>query len=243
LKETYSEERINFLKAMSSYFKLTHAKIVGVNEEKIGLYQCQVLPDLEDIDDLEGLPWFPSLSPGKRDYQVGEFVWVYVSEDFWIGYVLDRLNTESQLFDKHSDIFKKIQDTLKSVETEIQRDINYETCGFVPLSPPLYLVWEGGKQFASIVNIESKTVIALSGDKVFVQGTEIHFPQKVKIGEGDSAVARALELQDILDEVENHIHISPVGPVDAAKGSDRAPLSSKIAKMRQTMESTNLFTK
>lgn len=235
------QETLAHLKNISSGFALKHAQVVALSAERKGCYQCMVIPDLISAPDTVDFPWYPSFSPKKIDYQVGDNVWVWVSEDLWIGYVIDRVNIEGKLHERQAEVFDKITAALSSIDTNLEIDINYESCGYVPLSPSLYLVWDRERDFAAMLNVETNAVVALLGPSALVAAEELHIPGNLRIGPGESAAVRALELQDILDEIEGHIHVSPVGPVDPAKGADMAPLSAKIAQMRQTMESTQLI--
>lgn len=223
---------------LASGFQLTHAEVVAVSDKRKGEYQCRVIPHLSGIADITNMPWYPMASPKKLDLIPGDFVWLYVSSDLWVGYILDRFNTESKNINKQEEVFSAITEALASISSDVPHELSYDTCSYQLLSTSTYMVWD--TTFAGVVDVANGTLVSLSGSDVLISGSNIHVTNKVQIGEGTSPAVRAVDLLDILDEIEEHRHISPVGPVDSAKTADLAPLSSRIAQFRKTMSSTKL---
>lgn len=54
-----------------------------------GLFQIRILPDMEEIEETDLLPWYPNFFANIfKAYAVGDVVWVLSSEDYQVGYIL-----------------------------------------------------------------------------------------------------------------------------------------------------------
>lgn len=215
----------------SSKLRLTQALIVGIDEDKPGLYQCRVLPDLITLDRDIDCPWYPLMfNRRKEQLDLQSLAWVYVSSDLGVGFVWGKANATVDQDALNSELWFSLRDRLSEADIEA----SYESTFFQELYEGTYSYYNAEARATGIVT--PSVIVAVQDDAVKIIGNA-EVLGNVKIGEGSAAAARADELIDIVDELERHIHTTPSGPAGPPLDPSMAPLSSKLASLKRTLAS------
>lgn len=54
-------------------------------------FQVRIIPEMDDISENELLPWYPTFfSDHQESFKVGDVVWIVVSEDFKVGFIVGK---------------------------------------------------------------------------------------------------------------------------------------------------------
>ena len=237
--------------------QLTQAIIVSVDEERHGQYQCRVLPDLLNLEDETGCPWYPLLNKHEKlDTKPGDLVWLYVSEDLGVGYVWCKTNTVADMSEKQAVLWDDLSKALsETTEASVDTTLDYDSTFYTELFSGTFLFFDREKGVVGFSN-GTATVMVQEG-KLFIEGDitqqgdlarvgdetrdgSSELTGSLKVGEGSSPAARSNDVVEALGEIEQHIHVSPVGPVGPPVDPSMAPLSVQLAMIKQTIGSTNV---
>jgi len=172
-------------KAFDNATKLvrTQAFIVDISEEndKIGLYQCQVLPDLLLLEDKQDCPWYPLMDDRKKlSLQEGDLVWMYVTEDLGVGFVWGKANSIADQPEEQEALWENLQESLSELdsesdfETPVDVDMNYETSFYWEVYPGRYVFFDQEQNFVGIISTKEKAAILFKDDKIHVRIPELH---------------------------------------------------------------------
>lgn len=241
---------------------LTQAYVVAVqdSEELTGMYQCKVLPDLIDIPVDEDCPWYPDLHNGRKlDVVVGELVWVYVTSDLAVGFVARKANSIADMDSERAQLWTALKDAVESIdsgespEMSVSTEFNYESAFYVELHPSVYLFFDRDTGVTGFIDTANESAVIYHKNNLYVRAGEaivhvdklgvsgsIELQGTAVIGGGDSPVAKSDPVLDIIDEIEDHIHVGPTGPVEMPMGRDMMPLSAKLIQLKNTLSSTTL---
>lgn len=250
----------------------TQAFVVGVDEEEHpGLYQCQVLPDLLQIENESECPWYPHIRGHlKTPLREGDLVWMQVSKDLAVGFVTGKANSIADQEEEQQQLWERLKEGLAELdegeserENPVDNEINYENAFYMELFPHVYILFDIESHLLGFIdterhagvlyqdnvlyirkeNVEIHTDFILKGDEHRIVGDieqegNTHIEGELKVKGGESPVARANEALDIIDEIEEHLHVAPTGPTEQPLARDMSPLSAQLVQLKQTLSST-----
>ena len=172
-------------KAFDNATKLTRTQafIVGISEDedKKGMYQCQVLPDLLLLEDVADCPWYPLLDDRKKlALQEGDLVWMYVTKDLGVGFVWGKANSIADQPEEQEALWENLQESLSELdsesdfETPVDIGMDYETSFYWEVYPGRYIFFDKEQNFVGIISTEEKAAILFKDNKIHVRIPELH---------------------------------------------------------------------
>ena len=238
----------------ATHLHRTQAFIISVSEEedKVAMYQCRVLPDLIDLENEQDCPWYPHMRADyKESLQTGDLVWIYVSADLATGFVQGKGNIKGDIPQERLDMWNALKDGVDGLE-----DGDNVSFGLSPLSyvdsfytQPIdghFIFYDKSTNTLGMLDAANSSAIMYSSGSLNFVNTNInmtgdfHIDGSVKVGAGESPATRYNEMIEIIEELEDHIHVSPSGPVELPVGRDFMPLSAKLVQLKNTLASISV---
>ena len=168
----------------------TQAFIISVDEDKPGMYQCKVLPDLLTLEDDTKCPWYPHFHFHKKEpLKKGDLIWVYVTHDLNSGYVLSKANSVADEVGLNKKIWKGLTDHLEDSgmqEVPFNLSIDYTSTFYEELFEGTYLFFDTTNNMVGFVNDTTK---------VFIKDGQIYVKSIGVVVETENAVLHAKDVE------------------------------------------------
>ncbi|MCA1800448.1 MAG: hypothetical protein LC687_04135 [Actinobacteria bacterium] len=287
---SYEEEALD--RATVIHRRPAYIVSVSEDEERVGRYQCRVLPDLLELENLEDCPWYPHIKGSTKDIlREGDLVWVYVSKDLQVGFVSSKANMHLDEQEEQAALWTTLTEGLDALEeSSVPTALNYEDTYYIEVMPNVFsfhddtakligyidtdnsvtILYKDNQIYMKVEELEVHTNLTLIGNEHNVEGNltmvgdehaiegdteivgdvtiegdtemngELVVSDTIEVAGAASPATRANEMLDIIMEIENHIHTSPVGPTGPAQNASQAPLLSAIIMFKQTLSSTSV---
>lgn len=161
----------------------TQAFIVAVDEEeKNGLYQCQVLPDLLRLENPEDSPWYPLLANRKKEVlREGDLVWVYVTADLGVGFVTQKANTIADMPEELTALWDTLVEGLEGLDEEederanpVDAEIEYENAFYVEVHEGVYLFFDVESGLSGFINTNTNTAVLQQEGTIYLRAGEAY---------------------------------------------------------------------